>query len=118
MGGVGLREVMVVLLVAVPVGAVVALFLPRKWVPLRAKQIIACVWIVLGVVQIVRGLSYATTAGTGMAVTGLSEVVMSGGALLIFTDKRWLRVIGGSVVFVGLALLVGAGAMRNTAPHQ
>ena len=90
-----LRELFVVLAVVVFVGGAIALVLPRKWVPLKVKRIIAAVWIVAGVVQIVRGASYPTAAGTAMAVTGLAEVVMFGGALLMFTDKRWMRVVGG-----------------------
>jgi hypothetical protein len=116
--GIGLRELLVVVIVAVAVGGAIALFLPRKRVPLKAKRIIACVWIVLGIVQIVRGASYPTAAGTAMAITGLAEVSVFGGALLMFTDKRWMRVLGGCVVFAGLLLLMAAGALRNSTPHH
>jgi len=51
----GVREVVVLLVVAVFLGGVIALFLPRKWVTLKVKRIIACVWIALGLVEIVRG---------------------------------------------------------------
>jgi hypothetical protein len=50
-----------------------------------------------------------------MAVTGLSEVAIFGGALLLFADERWMRVIGGYAVFVGVALLAAAGSLRISA---
>jgi hypothetical protein len=85
----GVREVVVLLVVAVSLGGVIALFLPRKLVTLKVKRIIACVWIALGLVEIVRGGSDSTLAGAWMAITGLSEVAMFGGALLLFADQRW-----------------------------
>jgi uncharacterized membrane protein YraQ (UPF0718 family) len=114
----GVREVVVLLVVAVFLGGVIALFLPRKWVALIVKQIIACVWIALGLVEIVIGASDSTPAGAWMAITGLSEVAMFGGALLLFADERWMRVIGGYVVFLGVALLAAAGSLRNSVPHN
>ena len=53
-----------------------------------------------------------------MAITGFSEVAMFGGALLLFADERWMRVIGGYAVFLGVALLAAAGSLRNRAPHN
>ena len=114
----GVREVVVLLVVAVFLGGVIALFLPRKWVALIVKQIIACVWIALGLVEIVRGASDSTLAGAWMAITGFSEVAMFGGALLLFADERWMRVIGGYVVFIGVALLAAAGSLRKSVPHN
>ena len=114
----GVREVVVLLVVAVFLGGVIALFLPREWVTLKVKRIIACVWIALGLVEIVRGASGSTLAGAWMAITGLSEVATFGGALLLFADERWMRVIGGYAVFLGVALLAAAGSLRNRAPHN
>ena len=114
----GVREVLVLLVVAVFLGGVIALFLPRKWVTLKVKRMIACVWIALGLVEIVRGASDSTLAGAWMAITGLSEVAMFGGALLLFADERWKRVIGGYAVFLGVALLAVAGSLRNSLPHS
>ena len=104
------------LFVAVFLGGVVALFLPRKWVALKVKRIIACIWIAIGLAEIVRGASGSILAGSWMAVTGLSEVAIFGGALLLFADERWMRVIGGYAVFVGVALLAAAGSLRISAP--
>jgi hypothetical protein len=53
-----------------------------------------------------------------MAITGLSEVATFGGALLLFADERWMRVIGGYVVFIGVALLAAAGSLRKGVPHN
>jgi len=111
----GVREVVLLLFVAVFLGGVAALFLPRKWVALKVKRIIACIWIAIGLVEIVRGASGSILAGSWMAVTGLSEVAIFGGALLLFADERWMRVIGGYAVFVGVALLAAAGSLRISA---
>jgi hypothetical protein len=114
----GVSEVVVLLVVAVFVGGVIALFLPRKWVTLKVKRIIACVWIALGLVEIVSGASDSTLAEAWMVITGLSEVAMFGGVLLVFADERWMRVIGGYAVFLGVALLAAAGSLRNSAPRN
>ena len=113
--GIGMREVMVLLLVAVPVGGLVALPLPRKWVSLKVKRIILCAWVVIGALQIVDGV--LSPHGTKMFTFGLAEIAMAGGGLLVFTELRWRRVIGGCLIAVGLVLLVTAGAMPSTATH-
>jgi hypothetical protein len=117
MGGIGLRELVVILVVGLLFGGAIALLFPRRRVPLKVKRIIAWAWIAIGVLQIVIGASYQTTGGHAMATNGLSEVAIFGGALLTFTEKRWLRVIGGCAIFVGVVLMVAAGAMRNSPPH-
>jgi hypothetical protein len=114
----GVREVLVLLVVTIFLGGVIALFLPRKWVTLKVKRIIACVWIALGLVEIVRGALDPTLAGAWIAITGLSEIAMFGGALLLFANERWMRVIGGYAVFLGVALLAAAGSLRNSVPHN
>jgi hypothetical protein len=48
-----------------------------------------------------------------MSATGLAEVAIFGGALLIFTDKQWMRVTGWCAIVVGLVLVMAAGTMRN-----
>ena len=111
--GVGLREVIVVLLVAVPLGGVIALVLPRKWVSLKIKRIILGLWIVLGLVQIMRGAAYSNPAGVAMFTYGLSEVVLAGGGLLVLTERRWKRIVGACAITLGLLLIVVAGSMSQ-----
>lgn len=108
----GLREVVVILLVGVFVAALIALLFPRKWVPLRIKRAILWVWIVLGLVQIVEGAS--SPAGATMLMRGISEVAMCAGGLLLFTDRRWRRTIGGFSIALGLVLFAAAGAVSST----
>lgn len=110
--GTGLREVIVLLVVAGLAAGVIVLFLPRRRVPFKVKRIIACVWIAAGILQILSG------AGSAMAVFGFSEVVLFGGALLVFTEKRWVRIVGGCAIFLGLVLLVAASAQRPAAADE
>jgi hypothetical protein len=116
--GIGLREVLVLLIVAPLLLGVIALFLPRKWVSVRVKRWTLAAWIVIGIVQIVDGALYLPShAGASTMLYGISEVMMFGAGFLMFTETRWKRAVGGRVIFLGLLLVMIAGALRNSAPH-
>lgn len=113
--GIGMREVMVLLVVVPLVVGLIALLLPSKWVPVRVKRWILGVWVLVGVVQIVEGI--LSRGGASMMAYGISEVMIFGAGFLVLTDVRWKRVVGWLVILLGIFLLVVAGTMRNTAPH-
>lgn len=109
--GIGVKELIIVLLVAMLVGGLVALLLPREWVSLKAKRIILGVWFLLGLVQLIQA---AARGGNSMFTYGLAEMLLAGGGLLILSGAGWKRAIGGGAIAVGLVLFVLGGAMSHT----
>jgi peptidoglycan/LPS O-acetylase OafA/YrhL len=86
--GIGVKELIIVLLVAMLIGGLVALLLPRKWVPLKAKRIILGVWLALGLVQLIEG---AAQGGKSMFTYGLAEMLLAGGGLLVLCNAGWKK---------------------------
>jgi len=97
---------------------VIALLLPRKWVPVRTKRWILAALIAAGILQIVDGVFYlASHGGASMMLYGISEVLMFGPAFLMLTETRWKKVVGILLIVLGLYLflMTTASALRNTA---
>lgn len=110
--GIGMREVMGLLIVVPLVVGLVALLLPRKWVSVRIKRWILGAWVVVGVAQFVEGV--LSRAGAQTMLDGISEVLIFGAGFLILAESpRWKTVVGWLVVFVGIVFMVAAGTMRH-----
>ena len=107
----GIREVLIILLLAVFACVFIAPALPRKYVPVKIKRRLAWLCVVLGALQIVDG-SLNGHAGIAMFFIGLAEVVMYSRALLMFTDVKPRRTVGGWLIFFGLVLVVIGGTAR------
>ena len=115
--GVGLREVMVLLIIAPLLVGVIALFLPRKWVSVRVKRWILVAWIVVGIIEIVDGALWPGRPGASMMLYGISELLMFGAGFLMLTETRWKQAVGAAVILLGLVLLMAAAGLRTSPPH-